>query len=295
VLVPAFTFTATVEPVVLLGAVPIFVDVDPDSLTIEPGLISAGVAAALAAGLRPVGVIAVDLFGHPADYEALRAAIATTARTLWIIADAAQSFGASVNGRRVGTLADVTTTSFFPSKPLGCYGDGGAVLTDDAEIATILRSLRLHGRGTEKFDNIRIGLNSRLDTLQAAVLLSKLDVFDDEIALRQQVASRYASSLHGIGKACPLILRDGVVSAWASYTLRTTERADFQARLKSRGITSVIYYPHPVYQSAAYQAYPIANGSCAVAERACSEVLSIPMHPYLEASIQEHILAALQH
>jgi dTDP-4-amino-4,6-dideoxygalactose transaminase/predicted dehydrogenase len=295
VLVPAFTFVATVEPVVLLGAVPIFVDVDPDSLTIEPALINAGVAAALDAGLRPVGIIAVDMFGHPANYEALRVAAASaTTKSLWIIADAAQSFGASINGRRVGTLADITTTSFFPSKPLGCYGDGGAVLTDDAEITTKLRSLRLHGRGADKFDNIRVGLNSRLDTLQAAVLLCKLDVFDDEIVSRQQVASRYTSILHSIGIARPPILREGVISAWASYTMRSTERAYLAAGLKAHGVATAVYYPRPIHKQAAYHAYPIANGSCAVAESACSEVLSIPMHSYLEASTQMHILAVIQ-
>ncbi|KAH8667636.1 DegT/DnrJ/EryC1/StrS aminotransferase family-domain-containing protein [Tricladium varicosporioides] len=295
VLVPAFTFVATVEPVVLLGAVPVFVDVNPDSLTIEPALISAGVTAARHVGLRPVGIIAVDLFGHPADYEALRvAAVNATAEGLWIIADAAQSFGASINGRRVGTLADITTTSFFPSKPLGCYGDGGAVFTDNAEIATALRSLRLHGRGTEKFDNIRIGLNSRLDTLQAAVLLCKLDIFDDEIVSREQVASRYTNMLRSINIARPPIVREGVVSAWASYTVRTTERACFEASLKAQGIATAIYYPRPIHKQPAYQAYPVANGSCAVAECACSEVLSIPMHPYLESSTQKYILATME-
>ncbi|PMD15485.1 hypothetical protein NA56DRAFT_693339 [Hyaloscypha hepaticicola] len=294
VLVPAFTFAATVEPVVLLGAVPVFVDVDPDSLTIDPALINAGVAAAHEAGLRPVGIIAVDLFGHPANYEALRLAAASApTESLWIIADAAQSFGASIDGRRVGTMAYITTTSFFPSKPLGCYGDGGAVFTDNAELATILRSLRMHGQGAEKFDNVRVGLNSRLDTLQAAVLLCKLDVLENEIASRQRIASFYTSNLRGTDIARPPVLRRGVVSAWASYTIRTTERACLEARLKAQGITSVIYYPRPVHKQPAYQTYPVANRSCAVAERACSEVLSIPMHPYLEESIQKHILAAL--
>lgn len=296
VLVPAFTFVATVEPVVLLGAVPVFVDVDPDSLTIDPALVNAGVAAAREAGLRPVGIIAVDLFGYPANYEALRLAAASAqTESLWIIADAAQSFGASVDGRRVGTLADITTTSFFPSKPLGCYGDGGAVFTDNAELAAILRSLRLHGQGAEKFDNVRVGLNSRLDTLQAAVLLCKLDILGNEIDSRQQVASLYTSILQNADIARPPVLREGVISAWASYTIRTTERACLEARLKAQGVTSAIYYPRPIHKQPAYQAYPVANGSCAVAECACSEVLSIPMHPYLEDSTQKHILAAMDH
>jgi dTDP-4-amino-4,6-dideoxygalactose transaminase/predicted dehydrogenase len=295
VLVPALTFVATVEPVVLLGAVPVFVDVDHDSLTIDPALITAGIAAAHEAGLRPVGIIAVDLYGHPANYEALRLATASAgAESLWIIADAAQSFGASVNGRGVGTLADITTTSFFPSKPLGCYGDGGAVFTNSPELATILRSLRLHGRGAEKFDNIRVGLNSRLDTLQAAVLLCKLDILEEEIASRQQVALFYTSILRGTDIARPPILCEGVISAWASYTIRSTERACLQARLKAQGIASAIHYPRPIHKQPAYQAYPVANGSCPVAERACSEVLSIPMHPYLEENTQKHVLAAIE-
>jgi dTDP-4-amino-4,6-dideoxygalactose transaminase/predicted dehydrogenase len=298
VLVPAFTFVATVEPVVLLGAVPVFVDVDPDSLTINPALVHEGVATARKAGLRPVGIIAVDLFGHPANYEALRLAAASApgapSESLWIIADAAQSFGASVDGRRVGTLADITTTSFFPSKPLGCYGDGGAVFTDNAELAVVLRSLRLHGRGAEKFDNVRIGLNSRLDTLQAAVLLCKLDILGNEIDSRQQVASLYTSILRSADIARPPVLRKGVISAWASYTIRTTDRGCLEARLKAQGVTSAIYYPRPIHKQPAYQAYPVVNGSCAVAECACSEVLSIPMHPYLEESTQKHILAAME-
>ncbi|KAH7395629.1 DegT/DnrJ/EryC1/StrS aminotransferase family-domain-containing protein [Cadophora sp. MPI-SDFR-AT-0126] len=291
VLVPSFTFVATVEPVVLLGGVPIFIDVD-ESLTINPALISDGVDTALGLGLRPVGMIAVDIFGHPANYQALRTAANATAGKLWIIADAAQSFGASVDGCRVGTLADITTTSFFPSKPLGCYGDGGAVFTDDPEIASVLRSLRLHGRGDEKFDNIRVGLNSRLDSLQAAVLLCKLEIFEDELASRQRIASRYTSILLG-SSARPLILREGVVSAWASYTVRTTARAMLQTRLKEQGISSCIYYPRAIHKQAAYQAYPVANGSCDVAELACTEVLTIPMHPYLEAKAQDRILAVM--
>lgn len=292
VLVPALTFIATVEPVVLLGAVPVIVDVEPDTLTIDPALIGAGVDAAREAGLRLVGLIAVDLFGHPADYEALRAV--ATRHGLWILADAAQSFGASVSSRRVGTLADVTTTSFFPSKPLGCYGDGGAVLTDDAVIAATVRSLRQHGQGKDKFDSVRVGLNSRLDTLQAAVLLCKLDILAEEMASRQQVASRYTAFLHCVNKVRLPVLRKGVVSAWASYTLRITERSAVQARLRAQGIASAVYYPRPVHKQVAYQRFPVANGSCIVAERACSEVLSLPMHPYLEVELQEKIATAVK-
>ena len=292
VLVPTLTFVATVEPVVLLGTVPVFVDVDPDSLTIDPALVDAGVSAARSAGLRPVGIIVVDLHGRPADYDALRTI--ATKHELWLMADAAQSFGASLNGRRVGTLADITTTSFFPSKPLGCYGDGGAVLTDDAEIAAVLRSLRQHGQGENRFDNVRVGLNSRLDTLQAAVLLCKLEVLADEIIARQHVASCYNNLLHGMEILRLPVQTQGVVSAWASYTLRTPERQVLQDRLRAQGIASAIYYPQPMHKQVAYQAFPVANGSCPVAERACVEVFSIPMHPYLDIHTIERIAAAIR-
>ncbi|KAI3538105.1 hypothetical protein CSPX01_09682 [Colletotrichum filicis] len=307
VLVPALTFIASVEPVVLLGAVPVIVDVESQTLTINPAQIGAGVAAARKAGLRPVGVIAVDLFGTPANYNGIRSAMSELEdECLWIIADAAQSFGASVNGAKVGTLADITTTSFFPSKPLGCYGDGGAVFTNNPKTASMLRSLRLHGRDEkDKYDNVHIGVNSRLDTIQAAILLCKLDILADEIALRQVVASRYTSLLlnevddnNGPNAtlcrpaALPL---DGTVSAWAAYTIRTTDvkRSHIRALLHQNGIESVVYYPIPVHQQAAYRNFPVANGHCPAAESACREVISIPMHPYLEASEQAHISSLL--
>lgn len=307
VLVPALTFIASVEPVVLLGAIPIIVDVESQTLTINPAQIGAGVVAARKAGLRPVGVIAVDLFGTPANYNGIRSAIAELEEeSLWIIADAAQSFGASVNEAKVGTLADITTTSFFPSKPLGCYGDGGAAFTNNPETASMLRSLRLHGRDEkEKYENVHIGVNSRLDTIQAAILLCKLDILADEIASRQVVASRYTSLLQNGVKdkdgsnatlcwpaALPL---DGTVSAWAAYTIRTTDvkRSQIQTRLHQNGVESVIYYPIPVHQQAAYRNFPVANGHCPTAESACREVISIPMHPYLKASVQAHITSLL--
>lgn len=307
VLVPALTFVASVEPVVLLGAVPIIVDVNPQTLTIDPGHISAGVSAAHKAGLRPVGVIAVDLYGHPADYKGLRAALsALDEKNMWVIGDAAQSFGASLHGCRVGTLADITTTSFFPSKPLGCYGDGGAVMTGDPEIAATLRSLRLHGSNKEeKFDNLLVGVNSRLDTIQAAFLLCKLNIFADEIALRQRVAACYTKSFHenptknGTENASVLpatIPQEGAESAWAAYTVRTTamDRPLVQEQLNASGIESIVYYPKPIHQQTAYARFPVATDSCPVAERACSEVLSIPMHPYLDSSTQDLIVAALR-
>lgn len=304
VLVPALTFAASVEPIVLLGAVPIIVDVDPETLTIDPDQVSAGVSAAHKAGLRPVGVIAVDLYGHPADYQGLRAVLNALGKRMWVIGDAAQSFGASLHGSRVGTMAHITTTSFFPSKPLGCYGDGGAIMTDDPEIATTLRSLQLHGRSKkEKFDHLLVGVNSRLDTIQAAVLLCKLDIFTDEMALRQRVAAYYTDSLlkkvtNRTGKASILpatLPKKGVHSAWAAYTVRVTaiDRPLVQEQLSASGIESIVYYPKPIHEQAAYAKFPVATGSCPVAEHACREVLSIPMHPYLKPSTQDLIIAAL--
>lgn len=290
VLLPTFTFAATAEVVPRLGAVPVFVDIEPDSLTIDPTLIDAGVQAAHEAGHQPVGIIAVDLFGQPAQYNALHAAAA--AHALWVVADAAQSFGANIRGRKVGTLAKITTTSFFPAKPLGCYGDGGAVLTDDANLAAAMRSLRVHGQGEDKYDNVRIGLNSRLDTIQAAVLLAKLEVFADEMEARQQAASRYDALLAGI-VTLPVV-REGVTSAWAQYTVRSSDRDDLSARLHEAGIPTNVYYSRPLHTQSAYRAFPVAKGACPVAEQAAREVLSLPMHPYLDVATQKRVAAAMR-
>ncbi len=290
VLVPTFTFAATAEVVPLLGAVPVFLDILPDSFNVDPQGVTAGVEAARQAGLRPVGIIAVDLFGQPADYDALHQAAA--AHGMWLIADAAQSFGASLAGRKVGQLARITTTSFFPAKPLGCYGDGGAVFTDDAELASTMRSLRVHGQGTDKYDNVRIGLNARLDTLQAAVLLAKLQIFSDEILARQRVADRYGALLTGL--ATPPKLGPEATSTWAQYTLRSGAREQLRQQLAAAGIPSAIYYPRPLHQQTAYRGFPVVAGGCPVAEQAAGEVLSLPMHPYLDAATQERIVAALR-
>jgi dTDP-4-amino-4,6-dideoxygalactose transaminase len=297
VLVPAFTFVASVEPVALLGAVPIFLDVEPEFLTVDASLVGAGVQAATDAGVRPVGIIAVDIFGHPADYQALHAQAAE--HGLWIIADAGQSFGASVGGAKVGSLATVTTTSFFPSKPLGCYGDGGAALTDDPTLARAMRSLQHHGRGRDKFHSHRVGLNSRLDTLQAAVLLAKMDVFADEVDARQRVAVAYRELLfEGVGDALRVpAVRAGCVSAWASYTIRCRwpgSRDAIQQRLQDAGVSTAVYYPRPVNAMDAYSAFPVANGSCPVAESAGGQVLSLPMHPYLGLETQEGIASIIK-
>lgn len=285
VLVPALTFVATIEPVALLGAQPIIIDVDPLTLTLDPAQIDAGVELARATGHRPVALIAVDLHGHPANYSTINEK--ASSHGLVVIADAAQSFGATVDGRRVGTLAKITTTSFFPSKPLGCYGDGGALFTDDESLAQTLRSLRHHGRGQNKFEAVRVGMNSRLDSIQAAVLLCKLEIFPRELEERQRVARRYGQLL-GDTKGTPRV-RQGVISAWASYTLRTKERDILAQTLEQEGISTAVYYPRPLNLLAAYRHYPVVEGRCPVAESAAAQVLGIPMHPYLSQATQQRI------
>jgi dTDP-4-amino-4,6-dideoxygalactose transaminase len=288
ILIPAFTFAATAEVVPFLGAVPVFVDVHTDTFNLDPASLEAGVHAARRAGLRPVGVIAVDLFGQPADYDSIHEVAET--HGLWVIADAAQSFGAAWRGRKVGTLARLTTTSFFPAKPLGCYGDGGAVFTDDPEVAAVLRSLRVHGQGEDKYDNVRIGLNARLDTIQAAILLAKLEIFADEILARQRAAARYAALLGGL-VATPF-LREGASSTWAQYTIRSPDRDALRKQLATGGIPTTVYYPRPLHRQTAYRDFPVVEGGCPVAERLAAEVLSLPMHPYLDGSTQEQVAAA---
>ena len=245
VFVPAFTFVATAEVVPPTGATPVFVDVRAGDFTLDPASLEAAVGHARALGLKPRMVIAVDLFGHPADYQAI-AAIAGR-EGMVVLADAAQGFGATYRGGTVGTLAAWTTTSFFPAKPLGCYGDGGAVFTDDPGRAELLRSLRVHGKGQDKYDNVRIGVNSRLDTLQAAILLEKLAIFADEIA------------------AC-----------------------------RAAGVPTAIYYPIPLHRQTGYLAHPTAPGGLPVSERLARQVVSLPMHPYLDEATQDRVIAAVR-
>jgi dTDP-4-amino-4,6-dideoxygalactose transaminase len=293
VLVPSFTFAATAEVVALLGATPVFVDVLDESFNMDAASLDAAIVAATAAGLTPRVVIPVDLFGQPADYDA----ILPVARRhgLCVLVDAAQSFGASYRGRNVGCIGDIVTTSFFPAKPLGCYGDGGAVFTDDDDLAATMRSLRQHGQGGNKYDNVRIGLNGRLDTIQAAVLLEKLKIFDDEIAARNKVAERYAQ---GLGNVVTIPrLASGHTSVWAQYTIRLpvgTDRDAFAAALKAQGVPTAIYYPKSMHQQTAYQAYPVADGGLPVSERLSSDVISLPMHAYLGEASQDRIIEAVR-
>src|SRR5689334_14082832 len=242
VLCPSFTFSATGEAVALTGATPVFIDVDEATFNMDAASLRRGIATARKAGLKPVGVIPVDLFGQSADHDAV--ATVAQAEGLFVLDDAAQGFGASYKGRKLGTFGLATATSFFPAKPLGCFGDGGAIFTDDDELAATLRSIRVHGQGTDKYDNVRLGLTGRLDTMQAAILIEKLKIFDDEIASRNKVAERYARGLGNVVKA-PRLAK-GCTSVWAQYTIRLPRGANrdaFAAALKVQGIPTAVYYP----------------------------------------------------
>jgi dTDP-4-amino-4,6-dideoxygalactose transaminase len=293
VLCPSFTFCATAEVVALTGATPVFVDVDEATFNIDAASLQRGIATAKRLGLKPRGIIPVDLFGQSADHDAIGAVAA--AEGLFVLDDAAQAFGASYKGRRLGGMGVVTATSFFPAKPLGCFGDGGAIFTDDAEFAETLRSIRVHGQGSEKYDNVRIGLTARLDTVQAAVLIEKLKIFDDEIAARNRIAERYAQ---GLGNVVTVPhLASGATSVWAQYTIRLpagTDRDGFASALKAQGIPTAIYYPKSMHQQTAYRDFPIADGGLSVSERLSSDVISLPMHAYLDEPIQERIVKAVR-
>lgn len=288
VILPSFTFAATAETVAVLGATPFFVDVDARSYNIAPEAAIDAISVVRAAKLEPKAVIAVDLYGRPADYASLQASCRNEGVRL--LADAAQSFGATYRGAKVGTLGDATATSFFPAKPLGCYGDGGAVFTDDEETARVVRSLRIHGQGPDKYTNERIGLNARLDTLQAAILLQKLKIFPEELDARERIASRYTDALPP-EVTCPQIPRD-LSSAWAQYTIRVAQRDLIAKELRSAGIPTAIYYPTPLHRLPAYRH---ASGERALpnSERASREVLSLPMHPYLDNQDQDRIVQVL--
>lgn len=293
VFVPSFTFTATAEVVALLGATPIFCDVRADTFNLDPASLESAISRVRTAGeLVPRVVIPVDLFGLPADYPAIhRIAVE---QGLWVLGDAAQSFGATLDGRPVGSLAEATATSFFPAKPLGCFGDGGAVFTDDDELASLLRSLRVHGKGTDKYDTVRVGINSRLDTLQAAVLLSKLTVFDAEIAERQRIAERYSDGLHGLAA---IATPQRSPSAWAQYTIRLTAegivRDEFALRLRERGVPTAVYYPRALHDQPAYRSEAAPVVSCSTATDLAGRVLSLPMQPYLSEADISQVIAAV--
>ncbi len=290
VFVPAMTFAATAEVVSLTGATPVFTDVLNDTFNMDPASLEDAIAVARAGDLTPRVVIPVDLFGQPADYPGLQDV--ADSHGLRLLADAAQSYGASLDGKRVGLFGDATAVSFFPAKPLGCYGDGGAVLTDDAGLAQKMRSLRVHGQGGNKYDNVAVGLNARLDTIQAAVLLQKMEIFEDEIERRQVIADRYTDLLANVA-VTPKVL-SGAVSAWAQYTLRIQGRDAVQGRLKEAGIPTAVYYPMALSDQTAYRDCPRAAAGTPVSQALSREVLSLPMHPYLEAADQERVAGAVK-
>ena len=292
VIVPSFTFAASAEVLPCLGAIPIFAEIDPVTFNLDPARLGDALGAARDAGLNCVGIIPVGLFGQPSDMDAI-AAFADS-EGLWMMDDAAQSYGATWQGRKVGTLAPVTATSFFPAKPLGCYGDGGAVLTDDDNMAEIMKSARIHGMGRERYTHDRIGMTARLDTIQAAVLLEKLAIFDDEMTRRQHIADRYANGL--ADHLTVPTLAAGATSSWAQYCITLpagTDREAIRKPLMERGIPTAIYYPRGMHEQKPYQHFPVTRGGLALTAHACEHVLALPFHPYLEEDQQAVIISAV--
>jgi dTDP-4-amino-4,6-dideoxygalactose transaminase len=300
---PSFTFAATAEAMPLVGASPVFVDIDPVTYNLDAASLEAAIQAVKTKGeLVPKAVIAVDLFGQPADYPK----IAEVARRhgLKLIADSAQGFGCTLGGQHPIHWADVATTSFFPAKPLGAYGDAGAVLSKDARLHDVLVSLRVHGQAVTsdlegrtfehdpKYLNMRIGINGRMDTLQAAVLLQKLTIFEDEIVARNTVADRYAAGLGDVVKT-PTVIDSGV-SVWAQYTIEVENRDGLAAALREAGVPTAVYYPIPIHRQGVYSAYPIAPGGLPVTEAKAQTVISLPMHPYLTETDQELVIGAIR-
>jgi dTDP-4-amino-4,6-dideoxygalactose transaminase len=292
VICPSFTYHATAEMVVLLGATPIIADVLPDTFNLDPSSCERAIATAKRLGLNPRAIIPVDLFGLPADHDALKTIAAD--HDLLVLDDAAQAFGARYRGKAIGTLAAATATSFFPAKPLGCYGDGGAVFTDDDTLAALVKSLRLHGEGVDRSEAARIGITGRLDTIQAAVLIEKLKLFPQEIEARNLVAARYSAALADIA-VVPRVGNEST-SVWAQYTIRVkpAERDPLAAALRAQGIPTAIYYTRPLHRQPAYRHFPLAEGGVPVSERLAEEVLSLPMHAYLDPPIQDRIIGSVQ-
>ena len=294
VIVPSFTFAASAEAIAVLGAVPIFAEVEETSFNLDPDRLVDALAAGQKAGLNVVGVIPVGLFGQPAALD--RIATFSKDNGLWMLDDAAQSFGATLSDKIVGTFGSATATSFFPAKPLGCYGDGGALFTNDDQLAAIARSARVHGQGADKYESERFGMTARLDTMQAAVLLAKLGIFDEELTLRQKAADRYADALAGCGVIIPE-LSATATSSWAQYVIRLpkgTDRQAVQDSMRKDGVPTAVYYPHPMHTQKPYAHYPISRGDLKVTEALAADVLALPMHPYLDSAIQDKVGEALK-
>jgi dTDP-4-amino-4,6-dideoxygalactose transaminase len=290
VFVPAFTFAASAEVVALAGASPVFVDVLADSFNIDPASLEAAIALVKKDGkLTPRVVMPVDLFGQPADYRLLEPIVRREG--LRLLCDAAQGFGGLLDGKRAGAIGDAAATSFFPAKPLGCYGDGGACFTNDDALKEKLLSLRMHGQGAHRYEHVVVGLNSRLDTIQAAILIEKLKIFDDEIEKRNAVARRYSEAFAASNSLKPPYVIAGAVSTWAQYTIQVADRAAFQAALKDKGVPTAVYYPVPLSHQPAYRAYPSAPTP--ISEALSGHVVSLPMHPYLEPVVHDRVIQAV--
>lgn len=290
VFVPSFTFTSSAEVPALLGAHPVFVDVDPTTFNMDADSLVLAIAAAKASGLTPKVIMTVDLFGQPADYDRIQGI--SEDHGLWILDDAAQSFGASYKGKPIGCLGRITTTSFYPSKPLSCYGDGGAVFTDDDELAHRMKQVRVHGNGGGTGDISRLGLTARLDSIQAAVLLAKLTIFDKECDQRNQVAQHYSASLNGCVRT-PAVADDST-SVWAQYTIVSPHRDAIVESLAAEGIPTALFYPNPIHTHAPYTKYLLNNGGLPVTEDLARQVVSLPMHPYLDRESQDRVIASVK-
>jgi len=289
VIVPSFTFAASAEVMPCLGAIPVFAEIDPVTFNLDADRLGDAKAAAEAKGINVVGIISVGLFGQPADYDAIKAF--ADSQGLWLIDDAAQSFGASWQGKAVGHLGAITATSFFPAKPLGCYGDGGAIFTDRDDFAEIMTSARIHGMGRVRYTHDRIGMTARLDSMQAAVLIEKLRLFAGELTARKGVADRYADGLKDVVTVPQLAA--GATSSWAQYVITLPQGANRQAiqeRLNQHGVPTAIYYPMGMHQQTPYAHYPVAEGDLPITEDLCHRVLALPMHPYLETDTQSYII-----
>jgi dTDP-4-amino-4,6-dideoxygalactose transaminase len=289
---PSFTFAATAEIVPWVQATPVFVDVLPDTYNLDPASLEAAIAGVKKEGkLAPKVVIAVDLFGQPADYPAISAICKREG--LKLIADSAQGYGCTLGGKHPMHWADATTTSFFPAKPLGCYGDGGATLSNDDAETVLMRSIAFHGAsGDDKYNCARIGMNSRLDTIQAAILIEKLAIFADEIRARNEVASRYAQMLEGL-VTTPTVIEGGV-STWAQYVVEHEARDALAAHLREAGVPTAQYYPKPLHKQTAYENFPVGAGGLKVSEDIANRVLALPMHPYLDGQTQTKIANAIR-
>ncbi len=290
VFVPAFTFAASAEVAALVGAEPVFVDVREDTYNMDSASLEAAIAMVKRDGkLKARVVMPVDLFGQPADYAALEPIVKR--EKLLMLCDTAQGFGALWHGQRTGSLGDASATSFFPAKPLGCYGDGGASFTNDDGLIELLRSIRIHGQGSDKYENVRIGINSRLDTIQAAILLEKLKVFPEEIELREKVARRYSAALGQSNAIRVPAVMPGMQSTWAQYTIQVPERDRLASDLKAKGIPTAIYYPIPMSEQKGYCRFP--SVPVPVSEAIGKTVISLPMHPYLDEATQDLIIESV--